>query len=171
MTFKSFCRFALAHHEPVDCPTACYRLGGSWWICARCLGLYPAMFLGLFLEPFFLSGLGQVSRAWIFVLGVTPAWLAWAHDRFRPTSPARRGVATITAIFAGGATGIWLWGHVRDPFHGLFTFFLVLGAALSLAVWFLGRFFNENEGQIPHPPEASPLSDMDDPAGNPPPKL
>ena len=163
-------RFALSHHPEEACPTRCWRVGkSSWWLCARCLGLYPAMLLALVLEPFLLSGLTQQHRAMLFAATVLPAWLAWAHDQLRPESPWPRAVATLTAIVAGLGAGVWIWGHIRDPFHGLFTFVLVLGAALSAAVWGLGRFFNDDAGRIPHLPEGPPPSGTDAGSGTPPP--
>ena len=163
-------RFALSHHDEPACPARCWRLGRtSFWLCARCLGLYPAMLLSLILEPFLLADLSPVARAWAFALTVSPAWLAWAHDQLRPEAPFPRAAATITALIAGGGAGVWIWGHIRDPFHELFTFVLVLGVVLSAAVLGLGRFFNDDAGKIPHLPEGPPPSDTDDGSGTPPP--
>ncbi len=163
-------RFALAHHAEDACPTRCWRVGRtSWWLCARCLGLYPAMVAALIVEPLLLSGLGVAARALIFALTVTPAWLAWAHDQLRPETPWPRGVATFTAVPAGLGTGLWIWSHIRDPFHERFTFSLVLVAVLSAVVWGLGRFFNDDAGKIPHLQEAPPPSDTDDGSETPPP--
>lgn len=127
------------------------------------------MLLALILEPFLLPALGQSTRAAVFASMVLPAWLAWAHDQLRPETPWTRGVATLTAVIAGLGTGVWLWGHIRDPFHGLFTFVLLLGAVLSAGVWGLGRFFNDDAGKIPHLLEGPPPSGTDDGSGTPPP--
>ena len=164
-------RFALSHHhDDGNLAARCWRPGGSGpWVCARCLGLYPAMALAFFLEPLMLPGLHLDWRSWIFAITLTPAWLAWAHDRLRPARPWPRLVATLTAVPAGLGAGLWLWSHVRAPFHERFSFSLVLVMALSAAAWGLGRFLNDDAGSIPHPPEAPPPSDTGAGSGTPPP--
>ena len=109
------------------------------------------------------------SREIALALTVTPAWLAWAHDRLRPEAPWPRVTATLTAVPAGLGTGVWLWSHIRDPFHEAFTFSLALVAVLSLAAWGLGRFLNDDAGSIPRLPEGPPPSDTGDGSGTPPP--
>jgi hypothetical protein len=164
-------RFALSHHhDDGRLPSRCWRLGGVGpWVCARCLGLYPAMALALFLEPLVWMELPRPWRAWILALTVTPAWLAWAHDRLRPETPWPRLAASLTAIPAGLGAGLWLWSHIRDPFHEGFTFSLVLVGVLSLAAWGLGRFLNDDAGSIPHPLEGPPPSDTGAGSKTPPP--
>jgi len=163
--------FVLSHHRADDGIGAhCWRIGRAGpWVCARCLGLYPAMGLALVLEPLWFPTLALGLRTVALALTVTPAWLAWAHDRLRPEAPWPRAAATLTAVPAGLGTGVWLWSHIRDPFHEAFTFSLALVAVLSLAVWGLGRFLNDDAGSIPRPPEGPPPSDMDVESGNPPP--
>lgn len=153
--WNRFLHFALAHHEE-RMETACWRVGHtSWWVCARCAGLYPAMFLTLLVEPFFLPHLSRFARAAIFFLTVFPAWIAWAHDQLHPQHPWPRRAATATGAVAGFGAGLELWAHIRDPFHSLFTFILVLTGISSAGVWALGRFLNgqESPGTSLHPPE------------------
>ncbi len=140
--WKKFFHFALSHHWD-HLENACWHVGGDWWVCARCSGLYPFLFLTLALEPFFLRHLGNEIRAGIFFASVLPAWIAWAHDRLHPRHPWPRRVATLLAIPAGFGAGLELWAHIREPFHALFVFILVLTGTASAGVWALGRFLDE----------------------------
>ncbi|MBU1510788.1 hypothetical protein KKD52_10540 [Myxococcota bacterium] len=163
-------RFALSHHHDDACPSRCWRVGStSWWLCARCLGLYPAMFAAMILEPLLFAEIPLTTRAAMFAITVTPAWLAWSHDQLFPERPWPRAVATLTAVPAGLGTGLWIWSHIREPFHERFTFSLVLVAVLSAVVWGLGRFFNDDAGSIPHQQAVPPPSGTDDGSGTPPP--
>lgn len=143
--WKHFLHFALSHHwESLE--TACWRVGTTnWWVCARCLGLYPSMFLTLLLEPFLWAQLSQEIRALCFFITVLPGWLAWAHDRLHPQKPWPRLVATLTGVLSGVGVGLVLWAHIRDPFHALFTFILVLTGIASAGVWAVGQFLNAEE--------------------------
>ncbi|HOX44499.1 MAG TPA: DUF2085 domain-containing protein [Myxococcota bacterium] len=62
---QSFLSLLLSHH-PVEQWHLCYRVrlaGRQWALCARCLGIYPALAVTLLL--------GQLGGPW-------PAWAEWA---------------------------------------------------------------------------------------------
>lgn len=132
--------FLLSHHPP-QAHDRCIRIGGLP-VCARCLGLYPALLAGLVV--LFWTGGGwpvQAREGIILALLTLPALLDWAHGLFvsRPEGKVRR---LLTGVLLGTALSRVLYLHWLDPFSppvldvlGI----LVAGAALAgILRWRLG---------------------------------
>ncbi|AWB27870.1 DUF2085 domain-containing protein [Halococcoides cellulosivorans] len=103
--------YLLAHHTP-DAWDHCYRttiLGRTIRLCARCLGIYPGVLVGLVLATALPSGPGLALVA----VGPLPALLDWTitglTDR-RGVNPVR----TATGAALGIAYGVGLWTLVVD---------------------------------------------------------
>ncbi len=106
--------FLLSHHPP-EAHDRCLRIGGVP-VCARCLGLYPTLALGMIL--LFWTGGGwplQEQESTILTVLTLPALIDWAHGLFvpRPGGKARR---LFTGILLGVALSRVLYLHWLDPF-------------------------------------------------------
>lgn len=110
-----FLGFWLAHHGPGELDR-CYRFFAGnrpVWICARCVGVYPALLstLGLLLaieiEP------GAWDLAWLFALPI-PAVLDWSAARLR-WSAGTNARRTVTGILLGISLGRTAELNMRDP--------------------------------------------------------
>ena len=82
-------RFLLSHHLP-EHEHRCVKIAGRP-VCARCLGMYPSLLLGLILL-FSLDGFGvepmhaRPMEGALLVLLVSPALLDWIRGRISPKS-------------------------------------------------------------------------------------
>ena len=93
--------FFLAHHRP-DEYDRCYAVGGLH-LCARCVGLYPALALLLALQ---LTGVvGAVRAEWaVLYLLPLPAIFSWARRRLTGAAGSNP-VSTVTGALLGVALG------------------------------------------------------------------
>ncbi len=96
-------QWALGHHPP-ESWEHCYLLhwrGRTIPFCARCLGLYPAMFLALFIGAW----QGPFVPPWALGAALAVSFLDWASTRlgYRPGTNRWR---TLSAMVAGLAVGL-----------------------------------------------------------------
>jgi uncharacterized membrane protein len=122
--------FLLAHHYPEEYDR-CYRVGRVH-VCARCAGLYPALFatLGLALR----GQLATVRAEWaVLYLLPLPALFSWARRRLTG-APGSNPVATLTGVLLGIALGRGLFLYLRDPRAPAFWVQLAGLAAVVVAV-------------------------------------
>ena len=106
--------FLLSHHPPEQ-HHRCVRVG-AWSVCARCLGLYPLLFLLLGLQIALGAPTGWPGDPWIALLLPLPALVDWARGRFDPltgTNPSRLATGALLAV--GLSRTLYL--HLREPFH------------------------------------------------------
>jgi len=118
--------FLLAHHwsEQLD---RCYLI---WlgthpvWLCARCTGVYPVLFLVLAAQIIHPLALSNWDLLFLFVLP-WPALIDWALARLtrRPGSNRWR---TITGVVLGISLGRMIYLHLVNPFQTLVILQLLL---------------------------------------------
>ncbi len=122
--------FWLAHHPP-ESLHRCFRVG-SLFICARCLGTYPAAGLALTVQ-LFRGDFGSTLNDAFWVMGLAlPAVLDWARGQFRPHSGSNR-TRLLTGLLLGLAIGRAVFLHMLEPF-GLPMVGLLCEAAAAVLV-------------------------------------
>ncbi len=113
-------RFLLSHHYP-EHEHRCVSLFGRP-VCARCLGLYPALILGL-VGLFWLDGRGPAGdmaprpfEGAFLTLLVAPALVDWVRGRVRPSSGSN-AVRLVTGALLGLALARVVHLHAKAPFQ------------------------------------------------------
>jgi len=136
----------LAHHR-VEHANRCVLLplgGRRVALCARCLGLYPAMFLAFALQ--WALHLGPLGRADLLIaVGLAlPGLLDWGEGILNPGSGnnARR---LITGAMLGIALGRTLWLHAQNPWGELLWIQMFVLAAGVVAFLILRRIRPEGD--------------------------
>ena len=127
-----FLGFLLAHHWPGSLDR-CYRfwLGGRpVWICARCLGLYPVLLVGLVVCLVVRPPIGWWDAAWLFLLPA-PAVVDWSRSRLA-TRAGSNPVRTATGVLLGASPARTVELNMIQPGHGLVV--AQLGALLLVAL-------------------------------------
>lgn len=123
--------FWLSHHTP-DEWDRCYQ-AGSFRVCARCLGVYPTMVVGL-MALFALHAPLESPLDVPLVLGLTlPATADWAFGRFRPhafSNPWR----TFTGVLLGLGLARSLFIHLQRPFPTVLLAQFALVTVVALPV-------------------------------------
>ncbi|NMB73583.1 MAG: DUF2085 domain-containing protein [Myxococcales bacterium] len=129
-----FWGFWLAHHGPGELER-CYRFFAGRrpvWICARCLGVYPALLatLGLLLAVEIQPGV--FDMVWLFVLPI-PAVVDWGAARlgWSAGTNARR---TITGVLLGISLGRTAELNMRDPMQAMVVWQLAILLGVVVAV-------------------------------------
>ena len=123
--------FWLSHHTPEEWHR-CYRLG-PLRVCARCLGVYPMMFLGI-VALFVLRAPLEWPLDVPVVLGLTlPATADWAFGRFRPRAFSNAW-RTFTGVLLGLALARSLFIHLQRPFPTVLLAQFALVTAVALPV-------------------------------------
>jgi uncharacterized membrane protein len=126
--------FLLAHHD-VSHLDRCYQLWACTrpiWICARCLGVYPTLFLALGIQVAI-----EVPRGWwdlLLLFGLPiPALVDWAGSRLRswPGSNPRR---TLTGMLLGLSLSRMVYLNMVHPFQLLVSLQILLLMAVVLIV-------------------------------------
>lgn len=129
---------ALAHH-PLQQANRCVHLPlgqRRLALCARCLGLYPALAATLVLQILWRPGsLGAVDW-WLVLAGSAPALLDWGAGLldWRSGSNPRR---LVSGALLGAALGRSFWLYFGDPLLELLlcqALLLVFGALAFLVV-------------------------------------
>jgi uncharacterized membrane protein len=126
--------FWLSHHPPEQYDHT-YRFG-SVHVCARCLGVYPMLALGLTLQL-----AARAPLAWkgdvVGVLALTaPALIDWALGRLRLTRGSN-AVRTATGVLLGLALARSLYIHFQRPFPEVLLAQAVSVTAVVIPVIFL----------------------------------
>lgn len=121
--------FLLSHHRDHELHRT-WRLGGLH-LCARCLGLYPVLALGLVLQLRFGAPL-HWEHDFLFVLGLTaPGLWDWSRGVRDPASGSN-GLRTLTGVLLGAAFARSLYVHLQQPLHWLLP--MQLAAVLLVVI-------------------------------------
>jgi uncharacterized membrane protein len=123
--------FWLSHHTS-DELHRCYRWGGLH-VCARCLGVYPVLFVALILQFVVHAPLGSPADLPVAIALTVPATVDWAVGRFRPhagSNPWR----TATGVALGLALGRSLYVHLQRPFPAALVAQILLVTAVAVPV-------------------------------------
>jgi len=127
-----FLGFLLAHHRPEELER-CYLVwcgARPVWLCARCVGLYPALLLTLGLQLAWPLPPGPWDPPFLAV-GSLPALADWALARLGRT-PGSNPRRTWTGVLLGLALGRTAALHGAQPFHPTAVVHLA-----ALAAWLL----------------------------------
>lgn len=117
----------LSHQTPAELHRA-WSIGGVH-VCARCLGVYPVLLLGITLQFVMRAPLqlpGEVAAGLLLTL---PAVLDWAYGRFRPHAGSNAWRSANGALL-GMALARSLYVHFQRPWPPL----LVAQAAVVTVV-------------------------------------
>ena len=142
---KNICKFFLAHHSSEDCAHKCYAvpLGKNrYYICSRCLGLYPVLLVYLAIDLIFKFPISTSLRALVFWVLILYPWSHWAREHYFRANKGGKFLRSLTGIMAGAGLGILLAGHFRQPWNQSFTFSIILLSVISFAVIFLKNFLD-----------------------------
>ena len=139
----------LAHHR-TEHASRCVHLslgGRRVALCARCLGLYPVMFMAFALQ--WALDLGPLGRADLLIaVGLAlPGLLDWGEGILDPCSgnnPRR----LITGAMLGAALGRTLWLHAQNPWGELLWIQMFVLAAGAVAFLILRHIRPEEGGGI-----------------------
>ena len=127
-------KLMLSHHPPVMFDR-CYRIG-SVHVCSRCLGIYPALALGILASSLLPSPPEWVE--WLLLLGLpVPALLDWAAY-WVWSVPGTNTRRTFTGALLGLAAARNLYLHWQDPFCTKVVVQAALVAVAAIGLWFLG---------------------------------
>lgn len=129
-------RLLLSHHDEQHLDQ-CFAFGsgaGRVFVCARCLGLYPAMLAMLVLGR--LTGPWPAWLEWTALLGLPlPALLEWGVTVAGGRRPAANWVRLLTGSGLGASIGASLhvntYALLAEPVRAQFVFFL----AVVWVVW------------------------------------
>lgn len=131
-------RALLAHHRQCHLDR-CYSLwikGSRYYICARCLGLYP--FLVLFMTIGFASGIDSGRTFALMGILAAPALVDWGLARtgiWQGTNLLR----TVTGALLGAGLGQAMPRYFRNPFS--VDFWMVAGLFLMAILLVEGASF------------------------------
>ncbi len=103
----------LSHHPPSELDR-CYRVG-RFHVCARCLGTYPVLLVGLLGQIFLRAPLSLAADVPLSVGLVLPATLDWALGRFGPHRGSNAW-RTFTGALLGLGLSRSLFIHLQRPF-------------------------------------------------------
>lgn len=130
--------FVLSHHPTGELHRT-WKLGGLHF-CARCLGLYPVLFLGL-IAQFKLRVPLEWQHDLLFVLGLTvPGLWDWSRGVSDPASGGN-WLRTLTGVGLGVALSRSLYIHFQRPLP------IVLLAQLGLISLVAGAVLYRRFGQ------------------------
>jgi uncharacterized membrane protein len=142
---KTIFKFFLAHHSREDCNHKCYTLPfgkNRYYICSRCLGLYPVLLVMLAVDLGFGFEVSTSMRALVFWIFILYPWSHWAREHYFQSSPGGKFLRSFTGMIAGVGIGVLLAGHFRQPWNQSFTFSIILLSVISFVVIFLKNFLD-----------------------------
>lgn len=113
-------RLLLAHHPPAEYHR-CVRIG-RLHLCARCLGMYPAMFAGLAIELVLqvhhpAALLARPWETWALIGLMSPASVDFIWGRLDP-SRGKRGIGLATGVLLGLGLARTIYLNARTPLSG-----------------------------------------------------
>ncbi|MFH2007295.1 MAG: DUF2085 domain-containing protein [bacterium] len=134
---QRFWRLLLSHHGPGEAHR-CYRLPwSSLLLCARCLGLYPALLAVVGFE----IGVGRFESEWRWLVAfasVTPAVIDWSGAMLFGGHGSNL-VRTGTGGLAGIGLGVAFSDYFRDSKCLYFWVLLASLVAVISVVWWARR--------------------------------
>jgi len=132
--------FWLSHHFPEE-HHRCYRLGGLM-VCARCVGTYPVMLLGIVGQLALPAPLSHPLDLPIGLALVVPATLDWARGRLSPAAGSN-GWRTVTGVLLGLGLARSLFIHLQKPLPMLLvaqaTLVTLVGVPVILTAYWRSR--------------------------------
>jgi uncharacterized membrane protein len=102
-------------------------------LCARCLGFYPALFGGLWVQATARTLPWGALDWWLILLGQVPVLLDWSIGRFNPRGGSNT-VRILTGILAGLAFSRSFYLYFIDSKNELFWTNLLAVAIVVVAV-------------------------------------
>jgi hypothetical protein len=147
MSKKTKWIFFLSHHEESNCKSKCFKTGiGSKrvYLCSRCSGLYPTMFLTLLLDLSIFPQMNSPLRALLFWIFSFWGFFHWANEHYHRKTGISKWSRFFSAIPAGFGTALLLGGHFINPWNYEFNFSIILLGCISFIVIFMESFFREN---------------------------
>lgn len=106
--------FWIAHHAEED-RCRCVRLGGLDF-CARCLGLYPALFALIAAQLVTRAPGPQAGEGWLIAASTFPALFDWARGRFDPKS-GNNALRIVSGLLLACALSRTIWFHMMAPMN------------------------------------------------------
>lgn len=123
--------FLLSHHRDAHLSRA-WNLGGLR-VCARCLGLYPTLALGLWVQHH-LGAPALWEHDFLFVIGLTaPGLWDWARGVEAPES-GTNALRTFTGVLLGAALARSVHVHLQNPLPWILLLQLGVIAVVALRV-------------------------------------
>lgn len=138
--------FFLSHHRPGE-HHRCVAIGGLR-VCARCLGVYPVLFVLLAAQ---IAGRAPMTSSLDLAVGFLvplPALLDWARGRFNPRSGSN-GLRFLTGFLLGVSLSRTLYLHLRSPGHPLAMAQFASLALAALLVEVISRHYRLRAGRDP----------------------
>ncbi|MFC7071662.1 DUF2085 domain-containing protein [Halovenus rubra] len=132
------CQYLLSHHEPSDYHR-CYTLqirGHSVHLCARCLGLYPGIAVGV---GCFLTNLFSPIHFFLVALLPLPALIDWSVTHLLAPEGSNT-VRTITGGLLGIGYGIGLGYVLVERAPTVVVIGLFYAVAAGVVLW---RYYGE----------------------------
>lgn len=126
--------FWLSHHGP-DGLHRTYRLG-HLHVCARCLGVYPALLLTLLAQFLARAPLAHPGDAVGVVALTMPGLVDWAYGQLHPQASTNL-VRTLTGALLGLSLGRSLYVHIQAPWPLALVIQLSVVTAVAAPVLFL----------------------------------
>ncbi|HLT28845.1 MAG TPA: DUF2085 domain-containing protein [Myxococcaceae bacterium] len=133
----------LSHHPPEELDRT-WRLGGLH-VCARCLGVYPVLLLGLVIQFALGAPLQLRLDGMMGVVLTMPALFDWAYGRWRPHAGSNLW-RTSTGVLLGVALARSLYVHLQRPFPPVLLAQLSLVGVVVVGVLLLGFFSPKARG-------------------------
>ncbi len=126
--------FWIAHHAEED-RCRCVRLGGLD-VCARCLGLYPALLTLIAAQLLTRAPGPQAGEGWLIAMASFPALFDWARGRFDPKS-GNNQLRVVTGLLLACALSRTIWFHMMAPLNAVsvahLTWILVSALLIEIA--------------------------------------
>ena len=134
-----FAGFLLAHHWPGQLDR-CYQMWvGQYplWLCARCSGVYPALFATLVIQLIWAASYSPWDWPWLFGLPLV-AVADWAFDRLnlRASSNFWR---TASGFFLGVSLGRGVYLNMIHPFNTRVVVQLLVLVGIVISVEIVAR--------------------------------
>ena len=133
----------LSHHPPEEFDRT-WQVG-RLHVCARCAGVYPVLFVALFLQFRLGAPLQLRLDGLMGVALIMPAVLDWAYGRWRPHAGSNVW-RTFTGVLLGAALARSLYVHLQRPFPPILLAQLSMVGVVVVGVLLLGFFAPRHRG-------------------------